>query len=102
MGFINMFKYGFAIAHIIKIISTSETRVPWHNYDDYFTNNDRIDDESPTDAYFFDYNVVVEYRCKNKTYQRNMLIKNTIKQMNIHSKILVYYERKNPLNVYIF
>lgn len=80
----------------------SEARVSWHNYDDYFTNNNRIDNESPTDAYLFDYNVVVEYRCKNKIYHRNMLIKNTIKLMNVHSKILVYYERKNPLNVYIF
>lgn len=107
MKFINLFKYNIKIAKVIKIINKSEYNATLYKFEPYdpFLHPEHYrdieyDEENETHMYVFDYTLLVEFKHKKQTYQSMISLNNSLNFISQNTKILIYYERKNPSNTY--
>ena len=113
MFFINFLKYRITIARVIKVIYRHEYQTELSEYipNDPFsfstTNYDRYSQGFRHDdcyreivTHIFDYTLLVEFNHNKKQYQTIIELKNSLNFLNENSRIIIYYERKNPNNAY--
>ena len=70
---------------------------PFRVYDKH----DSFGDYREVTWFLYDYKMVVEYYFNGTTYQKDIIIDNTIRSFEENETVKVYFERKNPDNVYI-
>ena len=116
--FINNFKYKIAKAKIVKIIYCYERSFIDKEYDPrdmidhpfdvvlknpfgYYDKHDSRGDYREMIRWIYDYKILVEYVYNNKIYQNEITIKNTFRILNENKTVKIFFERKNPDNVYI-
>lgn len=119
--FINNFKYKIAKARIIKVIYRHERTVYGKEYDDsqrdsisepfgvsssnisfrVYDKHDFLGDYRDVIWFMYDYKIVVEYCFNGTTYKKEIIVDNTSRTFEENQFVKVYFERKNPNNVYI-
>lgn len=119
--FINIFKYKIVRAKIIKVVYRHERMIYGKEYDDkqqnsisapfnvsspvfpfrVYDKHDSFGDYREVTWFLYDYKMVVEYYFNGTTYQKDIIIDNTFRSFEENETVKVYFERKNPDNVYI-
>lgn len=120
--FINNFKYKIGKAKIIKILYKHGNLIQGKDYENKVHNSpflgdpfgfqssssfrvydkhDSFGDYREVTHWLYDYMIVVEYTYNNITYQEKITIENTSRYLNENKTVKVYFERKNPSNVFL-
>lgn len=116
--FINIFKYKIVRAKIKKILYKREYIINLRRYekDEVFDRQSSLGcqysifDYDKTDMWGdryreypvrqYDYRLLVEYVFNNKIYKNKVTINQISKHLNKKSRVNVYFDRKNPDNVF--
>lgn len=115
--FINNFKYKIGKAKIIKILYQHERLILGKDYDISFSRDsfgvqssssfrvydkhDSLGDYREVIRWLYDYIIVVEYTYNDIIYQEKITIENTSRYLDENKTVKVYFERKNPSNVFL-
>jgi len=122
--FINNFKYKIVKAKIIKVVYCHEHLAYGKEYEkdyelyrnttldpfnvtstsypmQFYDKHDSFDDYRDVIWASYDYKIVIEYCFNNITYKNEIIINNTSHIFKENKTVKVYFDRKNPNNVYI-